>query len=714
MLQLRPDRVACHDATATMVLLQFISARLSRVQVPTTIHCDHLIVAENGAESDIRRAVDEHQEVYSFLSSACRKYGIGFWQAGAGIIHTTIFESYAFPGGLIIGTDSHTPNAGGMAMLGIGVGGSDAVDAMSGMSWELVSPKVVGVYLTGSLQGWSSSKDIICKLAGTLSVSGGKGKIIEFFGPGTVTLGATAMATVCNMSAEIGSTSCIFPFSEAMCRYLEATRRSDIVSSARAFEETILTADIGSDSYYEDVIPINLSELEPHINGPFTPDLSHPISKFKQRVAQSSWPTKISSSLVGSCTNSSYEDLFKVQDLVRQARDAGLKKPKANFYITPGSDQIRATAEKAGILEDLRQAGALVLSNSCGPCVGQWERKDVDVAGTEKNSIISSFNRNFTGRHDSNPATHSFVASPEIATVFAYSGRLDFDPITDSLSADDSTGDSRAGFRFAAPASRELPDAFVPSEHKYLPPALTDTTDLIVEIDGKSNRLQLLEPFEPWEAGNAERMRILLKVKGKCTTDHISPAGPWYKYRGHLENISNNFLLGATNAFRFKTGSQMIGMAKDPSDDQVKPAAQAARNMQKQGLRWCIIGDSNYGEGSSREHAALEARHLGGTAIIAKSFARIHETNLKKQGVLPLTFIDPAGWNRINEGDTITLLGVEDGELQSGKQVTMRVETRDGETWTTRLNHSYHSHQIPWLRAGSALNHVKQTLFDDN
>lgn len=708
ILGLRPDRVACHDATATMALLQFISTGLPRVKVPTSIHSDHLIVAEYGAEEDLSRAASDHKEVYAFLGSASEKYGIGYWKAGAGIIHITIFENYAIPGGMMIGTDSHTPNAGGMGMLGIGVGGADAVDAMIGMPWELVCPKVVGVRLTGKLSGWSSSKDIICKLAGILTVSGGKGKIIEFFGPGTETLGATAMATVCNMSAEIGSTSCIFPYSDAMSRYLGATKRTDIATYANKFKDTLLTADMGSDRYYDDIIEIDLSTLEPHINGPFTPDLAHPISKFKQHVSESSWPSKLSHSMVGSCTNSSYEDLGKVKDLVLQARDAGLTKIRTPFLISPGSEQIRATAEEDGILETLRQAGATVLSNSCGPCVGQWDRKDVDVKGAEKNSVISSFNRNFTGRHDSNPGTHSFVTSPELATAYAFVGDLKFNPITDDVPVSESDT-SMGSFRFSPPKSEELPVAFNPGKDRYQAPVVDDTSALEVVIDPNSDRLQLLTPFQPWKPGNAQDMNILIKVQGKCTTDHISPAGPWYKYRGHLQNISNNMLLGATNGFLPDASSLgMIGKAIDQSNGELKPVPQAAKGMQKHSMKWCIIGDNNYGEGSSREHAALEPRFLGGTAIIAKSFARIHETNLKKQGMLPLTFDDPKDYDKIQKGDTVTLLDVEEGELQPGKQVTMEVKTVEGATWTAKLNHSFHKHQILWLRAGGALNYVKK------
>ncbi|KAI0486363.1 aconitase family-domain-containing protein [Xylaria cf. heliscus] len=712
ILQLRPDRVACHDATATMALLQFMSAGLSRTRVPTSIHSDHLIVSEIGAKEDIERAMKDHREVYAFLTSATKKYGIGYWKPNAGIIHTTIFENYAFPGGLIIGTDSHTPNAGGMGMLGIGVGGSDAVDAMSGMPWELMCPKIVGVRLLGELQGWSSTKDIICKLAGIMTVSGGKGKIVEFFGPGTATLGATAMATVCNMSAEIGSTSCIFPYSRSISRYLKATGRADIAKLADSVKDRLLLADAGSDQFYDEIIEIDLSTLEPHINGPFTPDLSHSLSQFKKAVEESNWPSKLSCSLVGSCTNSSYEDLEKVRDLVIQAREAGLTKPKTPFLISPGSEQIRATAEEAGILEDLREAGATILSNSCGPCVGQWDRKDVDVVGKEENSVISSFNRNFTGRHDSNPATHSFVTSPEIVTAFAYAGRLDFDPVRESISVRNADGQS--SFRFKAPTASELPVVFSRGANRFQPPVDGDTSHLEVSIDPRSDRLQLLKPFSSWKPRNASNMEILIKVLGKCTTDHISPAGPWYNYRGHLENISRNMLLGATNGFLAKSQPQnKIGMAINPVDGSVNPVPEVAINLQNRGVRWCIVGDNNYGEGSSREHAALEPRFLGGTVVIAKSFARIHETNLKKQGMLALTFDDPDDYERIRQGDVISLLDVEEGQFQPNKQVTMEVEGNDGSIWTAKLNHTYHTHQINWLRAGSALNHIKKSLANE-
>ncbi|KAJ5718264.1 hypothetical protein N7488_003910 [Penicillium malachiteum] len=703
VLELRPDRVACHDATATMALLQFISAGLPRVMAPTTVHGDHLIVSEKGAEEDLQRAKLEHAEVYEFLSSASKKYGIGFWKPGSGIIHTVIFENYAVPGGIIIGTDSHTSNAGGLGMLGIGVGGSDAVDVMSDMPWELIAPKVIGVRLTGDLQGWATTKDIICNLAGILTVSGGKGSVIEFFGPGTETMGATAMATICNMSAEIGSTSCIFPYTESMGRYLRATNRPDVAREASHVKDFLLTADEGSHNYYDRVIEIDLSSLEPHVNGPFTPDLAHPVSQLGKAVHENGWPVELSHAMVGSCTNSSYEDLEKCKQLVLQARSAGISKFKTPFLLTPGSERIRATAEADGILHELREGGAVVLSSSCGPCVGSWDRKDVDVKGKEKNSVISSFNRNFVGRHDSNPATHSFVTSPEMVTAFAFSGRLDFNPITDTI-----IGDEQQLLKFKPPVDHELPSIFQSGVDTFQePPA--DGTNLSVNIDPQSDRLQLLTHFNSWQPGCAEDMEVLIKVSGKCTTDHISPAGPWYKYRGHLENISNNMLTTASNAF-LPNKTQMLGHTRHPLTGELEVVPQVARSLKRKGVRWCIIGDHNYGEGSSREHAALEPRYLGGTAIIARSFARIHETNLKKQGMLPLTFQNIFDYDRILEGDRISLVGVEDGEFQPGVPVIMRVKSKDGNCWEALLSHSYHSGQIAWLRAGSALNHIKTRM----
>ncbi|KAB2576857.1 putative aconitate hydratase [Lasiodiplodia theobromae] len=679
-----------------MALLQFISAGLPEAQLPVTIHGDHMIMAEKGAGPDLENAKREHREVYAFLASACAKYNMGFWRPGSGIIHTILLENYAFPGGLMIGTDSHTPNAGGLGMLGIGVGGSDAVDAMAGMPWELQCPKVMGVRLTGKLQGWASSKDIILKLAGIVSVSGGKGKIVEFFGPGTETLGATAMATICNMSAEIGSTSCIFPYSDAMARYLSATKR-DFVADAAKNNMGLLRPDEGSDKYYDEVIEIDLDTLEPHINGPYTPDLSHPLSKFPTEVEGSEWPKELSHAMVGSCTNSSWEDLKKASELIRQAESAGLK-PKVPFFVTAGSEQVRATVERDGILSAFQEAGAVLLSNSCGPCVGQWNRTEVKKGVA--NSVISSFNRNFVGRHDGNPGTHSFVTSPELVTAFAYSGSLQFNPVTDEVL--DSKGQA---FKFTPPVVDELPASFESGQNYYQGPA-EDREALTVEVDPKSDRLQLLQPFEPWKAGNAEDLTILIKVKGKCTTDHISPAGPWYNYRGHLENISNNLLIGAENAFL--PGASNRGHTQDLTTSPtpaILPVPEVAKSYKRSNIRWVIIGENNYGEGSSREHAALEPRYLGGVAVVANSFARIHETNLKKQGMLPLTFADPAAYDRIQADDRVDILGVED--IRPGEQLTMRVRRKDGEVWETKLNHTFHEGQIRWLMSGSALNYIK-------
>ncbi|KIM92802.1 hypothetical protein OIDMADRAFT_62197 [Oidiodendron maius Zn] len=695
-LKLRPDRVACHDANATMAMLQFMSAGIDRVALPTTIHCDHLTMAEKGASPDLAAARVKHREVFQFLESVAARYGIGFWKPGSGIIHTVLFENYAFPGGLLVGTDSHTPNAAGMAMLGIGVGGSDAVDCMSGQQWELPCPKVLGVRLIGQLNGWSSSKDIICHLAGMISVTGGKGKIVEFFGPGTKTLSATAMATVGNMSAEVGATSCVFPYSDAINRYLAATNRSTI-SDASKGNINLLLADEGSEGYYDNVLEIDLDKLEPTINGPYTPDLSHPVSTFARAVRENAWPVNLSASLVGSCTNSSYEDLVKVASLAKQAKDANVAL-KVPFYISCGSEKVRSTAEKDGILDTLQGVGATILSNSCGACVGQWNRTDVKKGDT--NSIISSYNRNFVGRQDGNERTHSFVTSPEIATAFAFSGSLDFNPTTDSLL----NGMGRQ-FQFQAPAGEELPEEFSyprGSDIYQAPLPITEATSISVNISKQSDRLQLLKPFPAWNENNAKDLVILLKVKGKCTTDHISPAGPWYDYRGHLDNISNNLLTGAENAF---LPSHERGMAQRTLTGVIDSTPIIARSYKDAGIPWCIIGYSNYGEGSSREHAALEPRYLGCTVIIAISFARIHETNLKKQGILPLTFADHTAYDRIKADDKVSILDIPG--MEEGKQLVMKIRQADGGCWETMLNHSYSREQIPWLMTGSALNHVK-------
>ncbi|KAG4433666.1 hypothetical protein IFR05_010854 [Cadophora sp. M221] len=590
-----------------MALLQFINAGVDKTALPTTIHTDHLTMAEKGAKEDLAAAKIKHEEVFEFLASASARSNIGLWKPGSGIIHSILFENYTFPGGLLVGTDSHTPNAVGVAMLGIGVGGSDAVDAMAGMPWELPCPKVLGIRLTGRLNGWASSKDIICKLVGLVSVSGGKVKIVEFFGPGVEKFGATSMATIGTMSAEIGATSCLFPYNDSMSRYMRATKRSDIADAA-SNNLNLLVADEGSALYYEDVVEINLDGLEPHINGPYTPDLAHPLSKFGQAVRENSWPENLAASLVGD--------------------RAGLKL-KTPFFVSTGSEQLRATAEDAGFLEKTRKAGAVVLSSSCGPCVGQWNRTD-----GEENSMISSFNRNFTGRHDGNLGTHSFVTSPELATAFAFSGFLTFNPATDLIP--NTNGEL---FKFQHPEADELPLAFNEDEPLYQPPPpLAEGQQVDVVINPSSDRLQKLEPFEAWKDGDSLDFQILLKVQGKCTTDHISPAGPWYDYRGHLENISNNLLTGAENAF---LPDHMPGMAKHAVTGEIDATPVIARAYKNAGIRYCIIRHNNYGGGSNREVTALEPRYLGAVAIMANGFARIHETNLKKQGMLPLTFADP-------------------------------------------------------------------------
>lgn len=562
---------------------------------------------------------------------------------------------------------------------------------------------MVGVRLTGKLHGWASTKDIICKLAGILTVSGGKGKVLEFFGPGCASLGATATATVCNMSAEIGSTSCIFPYSDSMGRYLSATKRENIAQEANRYKDVLLTADEGSENYFDDIIEIDLDILEPHVNGPFTPDLAHPLSQLKEAVHNSNWPVNISHAMVGSCTNSSYEDLYKTSQIVSQAKAAGLPRVKTPFMVSPGSEDIRATVEAEGILQTLRDAGAVVLSNTCGPCVGQWDRTDVDVKGRQRNTVVSSFNRNFVARHDSNPETCSFVTSPEMVTVFAYAGRIDFNPVSDSISVDGTS----SRLRFSPPTGVELPIAFTAGDNLYQAP-IEGTAHLSINIDPQSDRLQLLQPFKPWQAGCAQEMHVLIKVAGKCTTDHISPAGPWYRYRGHLENISNNMLLAASNAFLHSNDSQLLGHTIHPLTSRTNVIHEVARDLRDKNIKWCIVGDWNYGEGSSREHAALEPRFLGGVAIIARSFARIHETNLKKQGMLPLTFVDPADYNKIALGDKVTLVGVEEGDMVPRKQVEMSVQPKDGQVWKAQLNHSYSARQLEWLRVGSALNLIKK------
>ncbi|KAJ2398973.1 Aconitate hydratase mitochondrial [Coemansia sp. RSA 2559] len=687
-LQLRPDRVVCQDATAQMALLQFMSAGIPEVAVPSSVHCDHLILGESGAEADLQRAKEANKEVYDFLATTCAKYNLGFWGPGSGIIHQIVIENYAFPGALIIGTDSHTPNAGGLGAAAVGVGGADAVDVMSGIPWELKCPKAIGVKLTGRLGGWTSPKDIILEVAGILTVKGGTGAIVEYFGSGVDSVSATGMGTVCNMGAEIGATTSVFPFTESMHRYLVSTGRPEVADASRAFSHN-LRADEGAK--YDEVVEINLSELEPRINGPFTPDLMTPLNKFKDTAKEKNWPEDISASLIGSCTNSSYEDMTRAASLAKEALDAGLK-VKSDFIVTPGSEQIRATTERDGLLKIFRDAGGTILANACGPCIGQWARHDVKKG--ERNTIVTSYNRNFTGRNDGNPATHGFVASPEIVTALAFGGSTSFNPTTDTL-----TTPSGKPFKFSAPNGIELPPrGFDTGMNTYqAPPADRASVDVAVAPD--SQRLQLLEPFKAWDGKDIENVPILIKVKGKCTTDHISMAGPWLKYRGHLDNISNNMLIGATNSENGEANS-----VRNQETGKFDAVPATARYYKAHDIPWVVIGDENYGEGSSREHAAMSVRFLGGAAVIVKSFARIHETNLKKQGLLPLTFHDPKDYDLINPEDKVSILGLKD--LAPGRPLTLRVTKPDGKHIDIVVDQTFNENQITWFRAGSALNHI--------
>lgn len=684
----KPDRVAMQDATAQMALLQFMSAGIPKVAVPSTVHCDHLIEAEVGAKNDLLRAYGDNKEVYEFLASVSNKYGIGFWKPGAGIIHQVVLENYAFPGGMMIGTDSHTPNAGGLGMIAIGVGGADAVDVMAGMPWELKFPKVIGVKLTGKMSGWTSPKDVILKLAGILTVKGGTGAIIEYFGEGTASISATGKGTICNMGAEIGATTSLFPYDSRMAKYLSVTGREEIAKMADELGN-ILKADEGSEKYYDKVIEINLSQLEPHVNGPFTPDLAWPISKFKEAVKENGYPQELKVALIGSCTNSSYEDMERSASVAKQALAKGLK-AKSEFTITPGSEQIRATIERDGQLEAFESVGGLVLANACGPCIGQWKRHDVKEG--EKNSIITSYNRNFSKRNDGNAATHSFVASPEIVTAFAFAGDLTFNPLTDTI-----TNDKGEQIKLDEPKGNELPEkGFISGENGYSAPA-TEATDVEVIINPESMRLEALEPFKaPDISSDFKGLRVLLKAKGKCTTDHISMAGPWLKYRGHLSNISNNMFIGAINQFNDKMNS-----VKNFRTGNYEEVPKTARDYKHNGIGWIVVGEENYGEGSSREHAAMEPRFMGGKAIIVKSFARIHETNLKKQGMLPLTFADPSDYDKIKEDD---LIDIDLTGLAPGKQVAMTINHSDGSSDKIMLNQTMNDQQIGWFNHGSALN----------
>lgn len=691
-LKLRPERVALQDATAQMAIIQFMASAKPQVAVPSTIHCDHLIAAEFGAEEDMNKAKEQNKEVYDFLSSAALKYGLGFWKPGSGIIHQIVLENYAFPGLLMLGTDSHTPNAGGLGACAVGVGGADAVDVMVGLPWELKAPNIIGVKLTGTLQDWTSPKDVILQLAGILTVKGGTGAIVEYFGEGLQSLSCTGMGTICNMGAEIGATTSMFPFNSRMADYLKATGRAGIASLADSFSEH-LQAD--PNAAYDQVIEINLSELEPHINGPFTPDLAHPLSEFKKAVEKNGWPAKLSAGLIGSCTNSSYEDMTRAASVVKQALSHGLKS-QSIFNITPGSEQVRATIARDGILDTFTEAGGTVLANACGPCIGQWNRSDVPK-GTP-NSIITSFNRNFSQRNDGNPNTHAFVASPEIVTAMSLAGSLNFNPTTDTLQGAD--GQS---FKLTPPSGDELPSrGYDPGEDTFQPP-VDDDSSVPVRIDPNSQRLALLEPFTAWDGKDYTDMPILIKARGKCTTDHISMAGPWLKFRGHLDNISNNMLIGAVN-----DESGEINNVKNLFTGETDSVPNTARAYKADGIKWVVIGDENYGEGSSREHAALEPRHLGGVAVIVKSFARIHETNLKKQGMLPLTFADPSDYDKIASSDRISLTGLSN--LAPGNAVTMKVETADGSALDVVLKHTFNKEQLEWFRAGSALNKIKENL----
>jgi aconitate hydratase len=691
-----PDRVAMQDATAQMALLQFMQAGKAKVSVPSTVHCDHLIQAKVGADTDLQTAKDINKEVYDFLASVSNKYGIGFWKPGAGIIHQVVLENYAFPGGMMIGTDSHTPNAGGLGMIAIGVGGADAVDVMAGMAWELKFPKLIGIKLTGKLSGWTSAKDVILKVAGILTVKGGTGAIVEYFGEGAESLSATGKGTICNMGAEIGATTSVFAYDEKIKAYLESTERADVAAEAskvaqhlRADEEVYANPA----NYYDQLIEINLTELEPHVNGPFTPDLAWPLSKFAQAVKDNGWPAKLDVGLIGSCTNSSYEDITRAASIASQAVGKHLK-VKSEFTITPGSELVRYTTERDGLLATFDQMGGVVLANACGPCIGQWSRHGAEKG--EKNSIITSFNRNFAKRADGNPNTHAFVASPEIVTAFAIAGDLTFNPATDTL-----TNELGEQVKLDEPRGIELPmNGFAVEDAGYQAPA-EDGSKVQLLVDPLSDRLQLLEEFKAWEGTDLTGLKLLVKAKGKCTTDHISMAGPWLKYRGHLDNISNNMLIGAVNAFNDSTNKVKNQLTGEYGE---VPAVQRA--YKGAGIGTIVVGDENYGEGSSREHAAMEPRHLGVRAILVKSFARIHETNLKKQGMLGLTFADPNDYTKIQEDDTIDILGLT--TFAEGVPLSIVLHHADGSSDIIRANHTYNDSQIGWFNAGSALNLIAE------
>ncbi|QHT67626.1 aconitate hydratase [Rhodocytophaga rosea] len=690
-----PDRVAMQDATAQMALLQFMQAGKSKVSVPSTVHCDHLIQAKIGADQDLATANNQNKEVYDFLASVSNKYGIGFWKAGAGIIHQVVLENYAFPGGMMIGTDSHTPNAGGLGMIAIGVGGADAVDVMAGMAWELKFPKFIGVKLTGKLSGWTAAKDVILKVAGILTVKGGTGYIVEYFGDGAESISCTGKATICNMGAEIGATTSVFAYDKKMKEYLEGTERADIAAEADKVARYLRADDeVYADpaKYYDQLIEINLSELEPHINGPFTPDAAWPLSQFSKAVKEHGWPAKLEVGLIGSCTNSSYEDMTRAASIAEQAVSKNLK-AKSEFTVTPGSELVRYTTERDGLLQTFDEMGGVVLANACGPCIGQWARHMDDP--NRKNSIITSFNRNFAKRNDGNPNTHAFVASPEIVTALALAGDLTFNPVTDTL-----TNEEGKQVKLDEPKGLELPiKGFAVEDAGYLAPA-EDGTGVQVKVDPLSDRLQLLEGFKPWEGTDLTGLKLLIKAKGKCTTDHISMAGPWLKYRGHLDNISNNMLIGATNAYNDRTNS-----VKNQLSGTYAEVPAVARAYKASGIGSVVIGDENYGEGSSREHAAMEPRHLGVRAILVKSFARIHETNLKKQGMLGLTFMNPKDYDKVQEDDSIDIIGLKD--FTPGVPLIIILNHANGSKDYVLANHTYNEGQIEWFKAGSALNLIR-------
>ena len=691
-----PDRIACQDATAQMALLQFMQAGKDKVAVPTTVHCDHLIQAKHGAVADLQRANETSNEVFDFLESVSNKYGIGFWKPGAGIIHQVVLENYAFPGGMMIGTDSHTVNAGGLGMVAVGVGGADAVDVMAGMAWELKFPKLIGVKLTGAPQGWTAAKDVILKVAEILTVKGGTGCIVEYFGEGAKNLSCTGKGTICNMGAEIGATTSTFGYDESMERFLRATDRNEIADEANKIKEH-LTGDAevyaNPEKYFDQIIEIDLSTLRPHLNGPFTPDLATPVGELGEKAKANDWPLKVDWGLIGSCTNSSYEDLTRAASIAQQAVDKKLK-PKSDFGINPGSEQIRYTAERDGLLKVFEDLGATIFTNACGPCIGQWDRSD--RKGDEKNTIVHSFNRNFSKRADGNPNTHAFVGSPEMVAAIAIAGRLDFDPMNDTLINED--GEE---VKLEMPHGIELPpQGFEVEDNGYLAP-VEDGSSVEVKVASDSNRLQLLEPFEPWDGKNIMGAKLLIKAYGKCTTDHISMAGPWLKYRGHLDNISDNCLIGAVNAFNKQTNfvkSQLTG--------EYDAVPKTQRQYKAEGIPTVVVGDHNYGEGSSREHAAMEPRHLGVRVVLVKSFARIHETNLKKQGMLGITFANEADYDLIQEDDTFNFVDLEN--FAPDKQLTIEIVHADGSKDVIKANHTYNNTQIGWFKEGSALNMIKK------